>query len=110
MKGTYSLKFLLIVISIGGYPMWPYQILGILCVTFAFFLFLIGAAVPRVFEGADLPYLKAKEMQEQAAQGKSLDDPSDAVVNETESDDTVKKEDDVVVVDSNGSEDKEYYA
>lgn len=90
--------------------MWPYQVLGILCVTFAFFLFLIGAAVPRVFEGADLPYLKAKEQQEEAAQAKSLDDTTSGV-NETEREDAVvKKEDDDAAVDSSGSEDKEYDA
>jgi len=42
----------------GDYVKWPYQVLGILCVVFAASLALIGAVVPELFEGADLPYLE----------------------------------------------------
>lgn len=38
----------------SGYPMWPYQVLGILCVVFVAMLFLIGLASPHVYEGFDV--------------------------------------------------------
>lgn len=38
----------------GGYVKWPYQVLGILCVAFAGFLMVTGAAMPKVYEGFDL--------------------------------------------------------
>lgn len=34
--------------------MWPYQVLGILCVVFCAFAFLISLATPKVYEGFDL--------------------------------------------------------
>lgn len=39
----------------GGYEFRPYQIMGILCVVFAMFLFVIGFAFPEVYKVFEMP-------------------------------------------------------
>jgi len=69
----------------NGYPTLPFQVLGILCVAFAAIVILIGAAVPRVFEGADLPYRNKNKPQ------KELPDQTDRDLEPTTSGDAVEE-------------------
>jgi hypothetical protein len=55
----------------GNYIAWPYQVVGIACVVVAAVLFLIGAAMPSAFGGADLSTVNNKHEEVEA---KELED------------------------------------
>lgn len=46
-----------------GYVAFPFQILGIIVVCFAGLFILVGAAAPKVFEAADIPFKTAQKKQ-----------------------------------------------
>ena len=58
----------------GGYGNFPYQVLGILCVVTAAFIFAYGAYDPSAYEGADLTTVVKSEELDTTASGK--DEPA----------------------------------
>lgn len=46
----------------GGYPTWPYQVLGILSFAFTLFIFLVGLVFPKLYAPLALPQTKEAQM------------------------------------------------